>query len=199
MTHTRPVSRAVPVALTLFVVAAALAASASTASAALHFSKEAKYTSTSGTSVISGIVKCTSDTGKGQVSGALYQGTLQLEGCARPCSSTIGLEFTGELGEVAAAEASSEVGIVIKPGTTFLCGTETVQITGSVAGELTPLSTSEKLIFVSIPGTPPTQKIKTIKTASGTLKPVLLANKKPVTFESTETNKFSATPVEVLP
>jgi hypothetical protein len=121
---------------------------------------------------------------------------LLLEGCSRPCSSTIGLEFTGELGEVAVAEAASKVGIVIKPGTTFLCGTETVQITGSVAGEVTPLNTTEFLIFAT---TALAQNIKTIKTASGTtLKPVLLANKKPVTFESTETNKFSAPPVEVL-
>jgi hypothetical protein len=196
------IPRAFSIGLTLLVVVATSASAASTASATLHFSREAKYTSTSGTSIISGIVKCTSDTGKGQVSGALYQGTLLLEGCSAPCPKTIGLEFTGELGKVAAAEAASEVGVVIKPGSTFKCGTETVQITGSVAGEVTPLSTSEKLIFATIAG--PAQKIKTIKLASGTtLKPVLLAitlsGTVPVTFESTETNSFTGGPVEVLP
>jgi hypothetical protein len=203
MTRNLPaIPRAFSVALTLLVVAGASASAASTASATLHFSREAKYTSTSGTSIISGIVKCTSDAGKGQVSGALYQGSLLLEGCSAPCPKTIGLEFTGELGGVAAAEATSQVGIVIKPGSTFKCGTDTVQITGSVAGEVTPLGTSEKLIFATIAG--PAQKIKTINLASGTtLKPVLLAKTSsgtaPVTFESTETHTFSGFgPVEVL-
>jgi hypothetical protein len=191
MTSIPSLRRAFPVALTLLVAAAI---SASTASATPSFSPTtSSFKSSSGASVISGLVKCTSDTASGKSGVSTVVGVLTLEGCEKPCPSTIGLELSGELGEVATSEATTKVGLLMKPNATFECSGKLVKISGSVAGEVTPLNTTGGFVFAL--NNMSAQKIKTITTSGGTIKPSLLINGTPVTFTSTETNVFSP-PVE---
>jgi hypothetical protein len=170
------------------------ALSATAALAQPEFSKAGlKFTGTSGPSVLGGVLSCKKDTIKGEIlTKTTVNAVVLFEECARPCPSEVGLEISkGELGSVAHAEAASEVGLLIKTGWTFSCGTTEYHFTGSVAGEVTPLSLAleHEFKFLVAGGA---QDIKAITVGSGLVKPEMKINGfGPVTFESIELETFS--------
>lgn len=187
---------------------AVLAASAVTASAALaapEFSKaKDTFTTSSGESVLAGTgltITCKKDTGKGEVtSKTTVTGTVSFEGCkgeilGNKCPETISSTLVGTLGEVAKAEATSEVGLLFKAKegafAEFKCGSLNFKVTGSVAGEVTPTKTSSttgKVIFALSGGA---QKIKEITIEGKKEKPSLKAFGLNSTLQSSEENTFA--------
>jgi hypothetical protein len=117
----------------------------------------------------------------------VQKGSVTFEECkvaAGTCEATVANITTeklkGESGEVAKAEAADESGLLLEPetGTSFAtipattCNVET-KVTGKVAGELTaPSAGKGKLTFALESGK---QKIKTINTEKGAIKPSLKA------------------------
>jgi hypothetical protein len=191
--------------LALLVALTACALTAASASANVYFEPEVvKFTTKSGTSTlyVRGIpsIKCSSDKGTGGITSkeGLSWVSFIFEGCdfATHCGSSLGFEaLPGELGTVAKSEATSELGVMLKINSTIECGTETLKIRGTVAGEFTPKTstTSHNLNFEVVSGGE--QKIKTIDLNSGPVKPKLeIAVDGPtfvaVALESDESNTF---------
>ncbi len=199
---TRPIRLA---GLALLVALTACALAATSASANAQFKPEVvKFTTTSGLSTIyiGGVasIKCNSDTGTGGTTSkeGLSWVSFIFEGCtsAMHCLSSMGFEaLSGETGTVAASEAASERGVMLNITSTMECGGEILKIRGTVAGEFAPktLEIKHKLNFEVVSGE---QKIKTIKTKNGTIKPKLeiLMNGprfEPAALQSEETNTFA--------
>jgi hypothetical protein len=190
----------------IVVLAFALCAMSSTAALAQpHFKASGlKFKTTSATSTITfwgtgtTLVTCTADKGFGTEAGSTLTSPLMLEGCtsSRHCPASIGMEPSGELGKVAAAEATSEVGMMLKVGTEFTCGTELVVLSGTVAAEVTPLTSNTKHEFKYIETAAFEQKIQSITVAGGLTHPELVAKinggaPARLVFKSTETNEFT--------
>ena len=168
---------------TLLVALTTYFTTAAPASANAHFEPAAVgFKTTSGTTVFyaNGVasIRCTSDTGKGGLTSleGLSWVSLIFERCSsvvRCISSGLGFEaLSGELGLVAASEATSELGVVLKFNTIVECGTEKLELKGTVAGEFTPLASglAHNLNFFVLRGE---QKIKTIAIRGTAIKPKL--------------------------
>jgi hypothetical protein len=143
-------------------------------------------------------IKCTSDTSTGEITGAKTVGSVVVtfhgceseEGTGCPVNSPgqgAGLIKTetldGELGSVKKTEAASGVGLLLLPtvGTSFVTleGTclllSPAPVTGTLAGEATPLNKSSKDGDLIFEGSKGVQKIKTINVLGTEEKPVLEA------------------------
>jgi hypothetical protein len=192
--------------LALIAVLSLSAVSAATASAAPEFSKEKDtFTTTGGESVLKGVgltITCKKTSGSGEViSKSTVNATVTFEGCkgeilGNKCPETISSSLTGELGEVAKGESATEVGLLFKgkSGTfsEFKCGSLTIKVEGSVAGEVTPtksLSKTGKVVFAL--NEKGAQKIKEIKVLGKTEKPSLKAFGIASTLQSTQENTFA--------
>lgn len=191
--------------LAVFAVFAISAVAASAASAAPEFSKSSDtFTTSAGESVLKGTgltITCKKVSGKGEVtSKTTVNATASFEGCSGEilggkCPETISSSLVGTLGEVAESEATSKVGLLFKaksgPFSEFKCGSLTIKVEGSVAGEVTPtktLSTTGKLIF-ALNGS--AQKIKSITVEGKKEKPSLKAFGLASTLQSNEENTFA--------
>lgn len=207
----RLIGRAGPALLVVLAVSALTTASAS--ATPIHFNPEVvKFSTTSGTSVFTigtvGTITCSSDTGtSGETAkeGGWSWVSMLFEKCnsrAR-CFTALGFEaLSGELGTVAASEAASEVGIMLKVNSVMECSpTEVLKIRGDVAGEFTSpfvATGNHNLVFKVASGA---QKIKKIKLNSGTVEPKLEMELDGsgwtlTTFESEEKNSMGT--VEVV-
>jgi hypothetical protein len=193
------------VVLALFATFALSAVAATAASAAPEFSKaKDTFTTSSGESVLKGTgltVSCKKDSGTGEVtSKTTVVGTVKFEGCkgeilGGKCPETISSTLVGTLGEVNAKEATSEVGLLFKAKegafSEFKCGSITIKVEGSVAGEVTPTKTSSKTGKVIFALNGSAQKIKEIKIGGKTEKPSLKAFGLASTLQSNEENTFA--------
>jgi hypothetical protein len=192
------------VGLFLLVALTVCALTAASAAATAHFEPAVvNFTTASGTSTIYAsslpAIKCSSDKGSGGVTSkeGLSWVSLIFEGCksSMHCLSSLGFEaLSGEDGRVAAAEATSEFGVMLKINSTIECGGETLKLRGTVAGEFTPLTLAftHNLNFAVVSGV---QKIKTITIGSNVVKPKLeySLNGSPfvvAALESEESNSF---------
>lgn len=189
---------ALPVALAVCALAVA------SAGATPHFEPAVvNFTTTSGASTIYAAsvpaIKCSSDKGSGGVTSkeGLSWVSFIFEGCksSMHCLSSLGFEaLSGEDGKVAAAEAASEFGVMLKINSTIECGGETLKLRGTVAGEFTPLTLAftHNLNFAVGSGV---QRIKSITIGSNVVKPKLefSLNGSPfvnAALESEESNSF---------
>jgi hypothetical protein len=163
-------------------------------------------------------VKCTTDGNTGEVTtmDSVGKVTVTFSGCKvtnkkGTCTikstntSTAGLIVTnslrGLLGEVAASESTSKVGLLLEPesGVTFVtlektaapCESIETAVEGTLAGEVTPINASQttgKVVFLAPSAK---QRIKEITVLAGTKKPKLTAfGIATATEETTETNTF---------
>jgi hypothetical protein len=193
------------VALSLIAMFAISGTAATAASAAPEFSKaKDTFTTTSGESVLKGTgltITCKKDSGSGEViSKTNVNAKVTFEGCkgeilGGKCPETISSSLTGELGEVAAAEATSKIGLLFKakegPFAEFKCGSITIKVEGSVAGEVTPTKTLSKTGKVVFALNGSAQKIKEIKVLGKTEKPTLKAFGLASVLQGTEENTFA--------
>jgi hypothetical protein len=193
------------VGLTLVAVLALSAIAASAAMAAApEFSKtKVKFTTTGTEAVLGGgaTITCKKVAGSGEItSTTALSATVTFEGCkgevlGGKCPETIKSELVGTLGTVAAAEATSEVGLLFKAKSgafsEFKCGSLTIKVEGTIAGEVTPtkkLSKTGDLVF-ALNGS--SQKIKKITVAGKEEKPSLKAFGLASTLKTTEENTFA--------
>jgi hypothetical protein len=173
---------------------------------------DVKFTTSSGTTTFwrgsTLLMSCTKDTGKGEITNTITADLLwTLEGCSSPLGKcpTINLEQIGELGEVPAAQAPSEVGLLFNAEAVVKCSGGEAVISGKVAGEVTPISlmsTSGEVIF-KVTGTAHEQDIKEITIQGKHLAPLMLVSidsgpKEILTLESKESNSLASS-VEVMP
>jgi hypothetical protein len=231
--------------LMLLSIVAALAMSAVVANAALaeaqqEFNKtpvKTKVTGTSGAAVLTAggqKVSCKEDTNSGKAGlGSIKNITVIFKGCSSENAKTkakcevqskaskggAGVvetnELSGELGEVAAAEAKSEVGLLLVPasGNVFVTleGTclqvNPTAVEGSIVGEVTPtktLSTEGKVVFALTKAAQSIKKFERGRAEIGgkedeKVTPKLTVfNGKAATEETTDTNTFEEA-LEVLP
>lgn len=145
---------------------------------------------------------------------------ISSKGIANAKKEIVTVSLKGELGEVAPAEATTEVGLLLEPesGTEFVtlnatgepCNTIETKVTGQVAGEVTPLALAVKHNVVFALNTEGKQKIKKFERSfakhctggvncveDGEVKPKLTAFGLEATFVSTDENTFEES-VEVL-
>jgi hypothetical protein len=153
------------------------------------------------------LLTCSKDRALGKIANktTIDEGNWTIERCTSPrsCPRSITFELTGELGEVAKAEATSEVGLMFRLGGEIKCGTEEIRITGNVAGEVTQigaLTLDDELKFELAASK---QKVKSITIGGHAIRPELLASVNggtplPLTMESTELNEFEHE-IEITP
>jgi hypothetical protein len=195
--------RIVGLALVAMLALSAVAASAASA-AAPEFSKtKVKFTTAGGESVLGGgaTITCKKVKGEGEITTTTtLSATATFEECkgevlGSKCAETIKSELVGTLGTVAAAEATTEVGLLFKAKSgafsEFKCGSLTIKVEGSIAGEVTPvnkLSSKGDLVF-ALNGS--SQKIKKITVGGKEEKPKLTAFGLSSTLKTTEENTFA--------
>lgn len=191
--------------LAVFAVFAIGAVAASAASAAPEFSKSSDtFTTSGGEAVLKGTgltITCKKVSGKGEVtSKTTVNAAASFEGCSgellgSKCPETISSSLVGTLGEVASTEAASEVGLLFKAKSgafsEFKCGSLTIKVEGSVAGEVTPTRSSSKTGKVVFALNGSTQKIKAITVEGKKEKPSLKAFGLASTLQATEENTFA--------
>jgi hypothetical protein len=162
------------------------------------------FTGTSGsgklTDSIGEEITCTSDSSSGEITGVdtVAKVLVTFKGCTgkktsseKACSvKSVGAaegeiktsSLKGELGTVAKAEATSEVGLDLEPEKQPFVSIEKATCTlggaveGSIAGEVTPVKKSQttgELVFIQTANG--TQKVKKITVLSGAKSPSLLA------------------------
>jgi hypothetical protein len=187
------------------VLALNLMAAAVASASAPEFSPGAlnTFTGESGTGALettsTAAITCTKDTNTGEITGAKTVGgvVVTFTGCSskegsgcsvksptQPAGTVVTTTLSGELGSVKKTEATSGVGLLLKPAS----GTKFVEleggcllvspspVNGSIAGEATPVnavsSKDGKLLFVGSKGT---QNIKSINVLGTTESPELKA------------------------
>jgi hypothetical protein len=195
--------RIVGLALVAVLALSAIAASGAMA-AAPEFSKtKVTFKTTSGESVLGGgaTITCKKASGEGEITSVTkLNAKVTFEECkgevlGSKCEEKITSELVGTLGTVAKAESETEVGLLFKPKSgafsKFKCGSLTISVEGSIAGEVTPTktpSTKGDLVF-ALSGT--SQKIKKITVEGKEEKPALKAFGIASTLKTTEENTFS--------
>lgn len=206
-------------AVSLAIAAAASAAPEFKPSTAQSFTG----TSASGTLAdsVNETITCTKDSSKGEITGVdtvgkvtvIFTGCTGKKGEGASCSvKSVGAanageidtsSLKGELGTVAAAEATSEVGLDLEPEKQPFVNIEKATCTiggaveGSVAGEVTPTKVSQltgKLVYLGSAGS---QLIKKITVLSGSKSPALLAFGLVSSSEETTEEVTYTTAVEV--
>jgi hypothetical protein len=146
-------------------------------------------------------IACKADSGVAEFTGTTtLDATVTFEGCkgeilGGKCPETIKSDLVGTLGTVTAAEATSEVGLLLKAKSgafsEFKCGSLTIKVEGSIAAEVAPvreLTSSGRLGF-AVSGT--SQKIKKITIEGKEEKPSLKAFGTAASLEATEEGMFS--------
>jgi hypothetical protein len=195
--------RTIAVSLVAMFAISGIAATAATAAPEFSKAKDS-FTTTSGESVLKSsalTITCKKDSGSGEViSKTNVTAKISFEGCkgeilGSKCPETITSSLTGELGEVAEAEAATKVGLLFKAKegafAEFKCGLITIKVEGSVAGEVTPTKTLSKTGKVVFALNGSAQKIKEIKVLGKTEKPSLKAFGVGSVLQGTEENTFT--------
>jgi hypothetical protein len=208
----------------VFAMSAVTASAASAAAPEFKPSTKQAFTGTSGALAMetsASAIACAKGTSDGEITGASTVGSvvLTLSGCqaeegghlcyfesegAKNKGEIVTNALDGALGEVASSEATSGVGLLLKPASgKDLADIEgncvvTSELEGDVAAEVTPIKTSAKTLKLVFVGRKGAQKIKTIVVKGTADQPQLsymyLEN---MSWNTTDTLEFTSNAFEV--